>query len=377
MAGRRDLPSKQELYGIAKRLGIEGRSHMSKDELADAVQRATERKGPKVKVVVTGATGNVGTALLRRLAEVPEIEVHGISRRPPENAPPYRGVPWTPVELGRPGAEEVLKTTFANADAVVHLAWLIQPSRDERLMYRTNVAGSAQVFEAAVAAGVPHLVHMSSVGAYSPGSKERRVDESWRVGGVPTSFYSRHKAAVENMLTKFESELLVSRVRPGLILQSDAGAEIREYFLGSLVPRFLFRHRVPVLPLPREMVMQFVHADDVADGLARVLERRPRGAVNLVADPVVTPDVLADVLGGRHVPLPARLLRALATVTWHLRLQPTSPGWVDLALKCPLLDASRARSELGWEPRHDAREALRALVRGIAEGKTVPASPSL
>jgi len=330
-----------------------------------------------MRVVITGATGNVGTALLRRLAEEPDIQAHGISRRPPGDAPPYRGVPWTPVELGRPGAEEVLQGVFENADAVVHLAWRIQPARDERAAYRTNVAGSAQVFSAAVAAGVPHLVHMSSVGAYSPGSKDRRVDESWPVDGVRTSFYSRHKAAVEHMLNKFESDLLISRPRPGLILQSDAGSEIRDYFLGGLVPKALFRHRIPVLPLPRDLVLQFVHADDVADGLVRIIRQRPHGGVNLVADPVVTPRALAEVLGGRPVFVPGGLLRLAANVSWRLRLQPTPPGWIDLALKSPLLDASRAREELGWKPEFDAQEALQALVRGIGEGKEVPGSPAL
>jgi UDP-glucose 4-epimerase len=330
-----------------------------------------------VKVVVTGASGNVGTALLRRLADEPDIEVHGISRRPPADAPPYRGVAWTPVEIGRPGAEELLVPAFDKADAVAHLAWLIQPARDERLMYRTNVAGSAQVFTAAADAGVPHLVHMSSVGAYSPGGKDRRVDESWPVNGVTTSFYSRQKAAVEHLLNEFETRLLISRPRPGLILQSDAGSEIRGYFLGSLVPKALFRHRIPVLPLPRDLVLQFVHADDVADALTRILRQRPHGAVNLAAEPVVTPCALAEVLGGRHVAVPGRLLRLVANVTWRLRLQPTPPGWVDLALKSPLLDASRARTELGWQPRFDAQEALQALVRGIAEGDEVQASPVL
>lgn len=330
-----------------------------------------------MKVVITGATGNVGTALLRRLADEPDIEVHGISRRPPGDAPPYRGVKWTPIELGRAGAEEPLTVAFENADAVVHLAWLIQLARDERLMYRTNVAGSAQVFSAAADAGVPHLVHMSSVGAYSPGSKDRRVDESWPVNGVTSSFYSRHKAAVEHLLNQFESRMLITRPRPGLILQADAGSEIRDYFLGKLVPKALFRHRIPILPLPRDLVLQFVHSDDVADALARILKQRPHGAVNLAAEPVVTPRALAEVLGGRHVALSPHLLRLAANVSWRLRLQPTPPGWVDLALKSPLLDVTRARTELGWEPRFDAEEALRALVRGIGSDEEVPASPVL
>ena len=330
-----------------------------------------------MKVVVTGATGNVGTALLRRLAQEPDVDVHGISRRPPADAPPYRGIGWTPLDIGRPGAEEPLRTAFENADAVVHLAWLIQPSHDERELYRTNVAGSARVFDAAAKAGVPHLVHMSSVGAYSPSGKARRVDEQWPVDGVKTSFYSRHKAAVEHLLNQYETSMLISRPRPGLILQSDAGSEVRDYFLGRLVPKALFRHRIPILPLPSDLVLQFVHSDDVADALTRILRQRPHGPVNLVTEPVVTPRVLAEVLGGRHVPMSAWLLRLLANVTWRLRLQPTPPGWVDLALTAPLLDATRARAELGWEPKYDAQQALQALLRGIGTGRDVPASPVL
>lgn len=328
-----------------------------------------------MKVVVTGATGNVGTALLRRLADEPDVRVHGISRRAPANEPPYRDVEWTHVDIGKPGAQEPLSVAFEGADAVVHLAWLIQPSRDHRLLYVTNVAGSARVFDAAVTAGVPHLVHMSSVGAYSPGGKERRVDESWPVNGVPTSFYSRHKAAVEHMLARFESRLLITRPRPGLILQRAAGTEIRDYFLGQLVPKSLFRHRIPVLPLPKDMVLQFVHADDVADGLTRILRRRLPGAFNFVAEPVVTAGQLAKLLGGKHVPVPPKLLRHLANVSWRARLQPTPPGWVDLALASPLLDATRARTELDWAPRFDAQETLQDLVRGIATGAEVTASP--
>ena len=77
--------------------------------------------------------------------------------------------------------------------------------------------GSPRVFEAAAAAGAGALVHASSVGAYSPGPKDRRVDESWPTEGIPSSFYSRHKAACERALDELESrdpQLRVARLRP-------------------------------------------------------------------------------------------------------------------------------------------------------------------
>lgn len=328
---------------------------------------------------MTGATGNVGTALLRRLASEPDVQVHGISRRPPAPVPPY-DVEWTPVDLSRDGAEEPLTDVFRGADAVVHLAWRIQPAHDADTLYRTNVAGSERVFAAVREAGVPHLVHLSSVGAYSPAVKSRTVDEHWPTCGVSSSLYSVHKADVERRLDRVEREdagLTVSRLRPALILQPDAAAEIKRYFLGPLVPSALFRVTLPLLPLPKQLVLQFVHADDVADALALVLRRRLSGALNLAADPVVTPQVLAEVLRTRHVPLPPSVLRGLASLTWRLRLQPTSPGWVDLALATPVLDTSRARDELGWVPRHEARRVLSDLVDGMARREGEPASPAL
>jgi UDP-glucose 4-epimerase len=337
-----------------------------------------------MKIVVTGASGNVGTALLRRFAADPAPEVVALARRVPEPAPPYDRARWSAVDIGVPGAEELLQELMRGADAVVHLAWLIQPSHDEKVMYRTNVEGSGRVFAAAAGAGVPHLVHMSSVGAYSPADKSHPVDESWPTDGVPTSYYSRHKSAAERLLDVVERanpDMTVSRPRPGLILQPAAASEIKRYFLGPLVPRPMFQlavHRkLPVLPLPERMVMQFVHSDDIADALVRVLDTQLPGAVNLAADPVVTPAVLAQLVGARHVPIPEAVLRAAAAATWSLRLQPTSAGWVDLALSAPVLSTRRAREELGWTPRHDAGEVIRELLAGLARGEDAVASPVL
>src|SRR5205814_9483756 len=107
------------------------------------------------------------------------------------------------------------------------LSWLIQPSRDEEVLRATNVEGSRRVFEAAADASVPTLLYASSVGAYSPGPKDRAVDESWPTDGVRSSFYARHKAEVERILDGFEARhrgLRVVRLRPGLVFKREAAA---------------------------------------------------------------------------------------------------------------------------------------------------------
>lgn len=148
-----------------------------------------------MRVVVTGATGNVGIPLLRRLCADPAIAgVVGVARRPPAEGTGPAGtesVEWLACELGAADAPERLRPALVGADVVVHLAWLLQPSHRPQVMYATNVDGTRQVIDAVVAAGVPALVHASSVGAYSPGPKDRYVDEFWPTEGIASSVYSR------------------------------------------------------------------------------------------------------------------------------------------------------------------------------------------
>ena len=235
-----------------------------------------------MRVVVTGATGNVGTSVVRALVADPRIEeVVGVARRAPR---------WQPARTRWVRADVVtnaLEPLFDGADAVIHLAWLIQPSHDARALRAVNVDGSRRVFEAAVRAGVERLVHASSVGVYSPGPDDRRVDESWPSGGVPTSFYSRHKAEAERLLDELEGEIRIVRLRPGLIFKREAGAEIRRLFIGPLLPSPLVHPRMlPLLPLPPGLTLQAVHADDVGEAYRlAVTSPDARGAYNVAAEP--------------------------------------------------------------------------------------------
>src|SRR5918912_4454682 len=153
-----------------------------------------------MRIVVTGATGNVGTSVVRALgADERVTEIVGVARRVPRDWAPPR-TRWVAADVERD------ELPLAGADAVIHLAWLIQPSRDDAELERVNVHGSQRVFEAAARAGVGALVHASSVGVYSPGPKDRAVDESWPRRGIETLFYARHKVACEHALDALERE---------------------------------------------------------------------------------------------------------------------------------------------------------------------------
>src|SRR3954470_11101284 len=124
-----------------------------------------------LRIAVTGGTGNVGTALLRRLTDPAAgvAEVRGLVRRQPPQTAPYDRVSWHVADLGETRSEHELGGFLDGVDAVVHLAWAIQPGRHAKLLHRVNVDGTRRVARAAIGAGVQHVVHMSSLGAYAPG----------------------------------------------------------------------------------------------------------------------------------------------------------------------------------------------------------------
>jgi UDP-glucose 4-epimerase len=320
-----------------------------------------------VRVAVIGASGNVGTSLLRAFADEPAVEsVLGICRRLPER--PFPKVEWRSADI----ATSELEPHLRGSDAVVHLAWLIQPGRDKAQLHRVNVEGSARVFRAAANAGVPALVYASSVGAYSPGPKDRRVDEGWPTDGIDTSFYARHKAEVERLLDAHEREhpaMRVVRLRPGLVFKREAASQIRRLFAGPLLPGFLVRPSlVPAVPAVAGLRFQAVHSQDVGEAYRLAVVSDVRGAFNVAAEPVLTPAELGRLLDARPMRVPGAILRGGAALSYRLHLQPSEPGWVDMALAVPLLDVTKARRDLGWSPRRSSGEALLELLEGIRAG---------
>jgi nucleoside-diphosphate-sugar epimerase len=328
-------------------------------------------------VAVTGASGNLGTALLRRLTDpaVGVARVRGLARRRPPDTPPYDDVEWHLADLSEAASEEPLVRFVDGADAVVHLAWAIQPGRQAELLHRVNVEGTRRVVRAAAAAGAAHFVHMSSLGAYAPAAVAQTVSEDWPTTGIPSSQYSRDKSDAERVVREVTArypDLTLTVVRPTLVLQPEAASEIGRYFLGPLpfaAARLLPSPLAKLIPLPMPQVsVGFVHSDDVADALVRMLDRRAAGPFNISAEPVMTADDIARALGTRRVPVPAIALRALVQAAFTAHLVPTEPGWVDLGLHAPALDSARARTQLDWAPAHRGDEVLQDFVAALGQG---------
>jgi nucleoside-diphosphate-sugar epimerase len=329
-------------------------------------------------VVVTGASGNVGTALLDALQRCEQIDrVVGVARRRPSPTA-QRSIEWVSADVGQDPLDGVME----GADALVHLAWRFQPTRNRRSTWHSNVGGTLRTLDAASRAGVGTIVYASSVGAYSPASehdRDHRVDETWPTNAVPDAAYGTQKSYLERALDAFElahPDVRVVRIRSAFVFQPAAAPEQRRIFAGPFLPgRLVAGGGLPVVPLPKGLRFQTVHAADLADAYVAALVSPVRGAFNIAADPVIRPAELADVLRTRVVEVPAGIVRTAFAAAFHLRLVPAEPGLLDLFLSLPLMDATRARRELGWRPRHTSVQALQAFLAGLRDPRGGPTPP--
>lgn len=283
-----------------------------------------------MKIVVTGGSGNVGTALRRHI----EFEDVGVDVR----------------------ALSSLRDAIRGADVVVHLAWAIKPTNRE-----TNVDGSEHVLAACVKEEIGHLVCASSVAAYAPAPRWSRVDESWPVTGIAGSSYSAHKVRLEEMIGRYPLPCTV--IRPCGIGQASAAAQLRRWLLGRWLPPRL----LPWLPIPLwdGLRLQLVHSDDVARAIVEIVRRKALGAFNLASEPVLTAPMIAERVGAGRLPVPYPVIEKLAGATSRLGLQPLTPEWVRMADQAPLVRTTRAHEDLGWWPGHDARDVLSEVVMAM------------
>jgi nucleoside-diphosphate-sugar epimerase len=322
-------------------------------------------------VAVTGPTGEIGKAFVSSLERAREVRrIVGMARRPFD--PAARG--WRKVTylqgdvLNRSSVERLID----GADVVVHLAFVIMGSPDES--HEINIVGSRNVFEATIAAGAKRLVYASSVAAYGfHEDNPARLTEETPLRGNEEFYYSAHKAELEALLGGLleDSSTEGYLFRPCIVAGADATMLIRSLPYVQLSERLPSALRSlfdvvpilkPVLPDPG-VPFQLVHHDDVATAMrAAVLGRGRPGAYNLAAPGELTVSDLADALGWYSVPVPELAVDATAELAVRLPFLPPEAAWLSAFRRPVIMDTSKARRELRWRPRHDAKATLREMV---------------
>ena len=327
-----------------------------------------------MRVVVFGASGNVGSAVVRALGQEPQVNaIVGVARRRPDWVPPKTA--WVSADVARDDLQRIVR----GADAVVHLAWQFQPTHDPYATWESNGIGSARLLDALGEADVPVLVYASSVGAYSPNLDDDPVDETWPTHGWPAAAYGREKAYVERLVDAYVARFpdrRVVRLRQAFVFQTESASQQRGLFAGPLLPgRLIGRGLMPILPWPHGLRFQAVHADDLADAYCRAILDPVRGAFNIAAEPIVTGERLAALLRARLLPIPPQLVRGSMWGAWRAHVLPAPPELFEMALRLPVMSTRRAGAELGWSPRHSGIDAVSAFLDGLRQGARGPTPP--
>jgi nucleoside-diphosphate-sugar epimerase len=325
-------------------------------------------------VAVTGPTGTFGSGLIPLLEAEPRVgRIVGIARRPFD--PTAQG--WNKMEYrqGDVRDPDALRETFAEADVVVHLAFMITGTASRETIRAINVEGTLGAFAAAAATQARRFVYASSVAAYGfHPDNPIGMTEDWPVRPAARLFYAQEKAELEHLLSDQAREhphIGLYLLRPPVVLGPHAvGAkDALPAPVAAAAARMLeLARRLPVpLPVPApDLPMQFIHEEDVGQALLRcVVAEGPPGAYNIAADGVLTVADVVRELGLTPVPIPGALAsgaaRAAALIP-PLPFVPPAAEWVEAASHPAIMDTTKAKRELGWRPRYTALESLRATL---------------
>lgn len=294
-----------------------------------------------MKVLVTGSSASLAHSLLPRLCAEPAItEVTGIDLRAPHFIHPKFRSLQTDFRDSR------VDRLLAGHDALVHMAYVVLRGHLRvEIMHDINVGASLRLLQAAQAAGLKRIIHLSSAAVYGSG---RDLDESAALSPLRGFLYGMHKAELEQQIETSVPECL--RLRPHVILGPHAQPVLRQILD---LPAYLRLDD----PQPE---LQCVHEDDVAEAIICGLRCRTSGPCNLAAGDSWT---LREVMRQRHahcLPLPAGIARAGLALAHGLSGWGGEPGWLEGLRHTLTLDCRRAERELGWRPWHSAAQALAA-----------------
>lgn len=325
-----------------------------------------------MKVFLTGATGFIGGRVAQRLLDRGDEVV--AMHRSVEQQLPLAVMGCDPVE-GSLSDLKAIAAGLEGCDAAIHGAAIYEvgvPSSRHAAMHEANVLGTERVLRAALEAGIPKLVYISTIAAFGNTHGEV-VDETYQHPGVEfTSYYEQ---------TKFEAHQVARRmiddegldaviVQPGGVYGPGDHSE-----LGNLTKQTL-AGKLPLIPFP-DFGINVVHVDDVADGVLLALDKGEVGEQYVLGGEVTTNrDLVRTVaeVGGRKPPsraLPTPLVKSIAPLgrlVGPLLGYPPNMRELISSTDGVTFWASHAKAErdLGYAPR-DLRSSIADTLRELGK----------
>jgi UDP-glucose 4-epimerase len=316
-----------------------------------------------MRYVITGGSGYIGSRLVDLLERRDDTEKIVIC----DVAPPKGYRPHTEYERldvrDRQAVRSVLERV--QPDVLVHLAFILNPSHDEELAYNVDVNGTHNVLEAADKVGTRQVLVTTSGVAYGAfADNPVPLTEDDPVRGVAGFTYARDKTESDRLCQLWAAthpERVMTIVRPCIVF----GPNVDNYLV-RLWTKQPFAVDVGTI----DSQIQFVHEDDVVEGITGLLLGRHAGAFNVAGDGLMTNRECAELIGVPIRKLPLRVYRGLARVMWRLRQSEVPPGGIEFALHSWLLSNDKLKRTTGWSPKYTSRETFEITMR--AHGKMPP-----
>ena len=308
-----------------------------------------------MRYLVTGGSGYIGGRLVERLSQREDTEQIVICDvRPPRSHRP--GVQYTQLDVtDAPRVRETIERE--RPDVLIHLAFVLNPIHDADRMYDIDVGGTQNVLEAAESAGVQQVLVTSSATAYGAfPDNPVPMAEDHPVRGVPDFEYARDKAECDRLCQLWalrNPDRVMTIVRPCIVL----GPNVDNYIVRLWTDQ-PFQLDVGANDTP----MQFVHEDDLVDGLMLLIEGRHTGAFNIAGDGTMTIGELGDLMGAKRRKVPLKVAWKLGGLMWKLHQSETPPGNLHFALH-PWVVATEKLKTVGWQPKHTTRETFEIAMR--------------
>jgi UDP-glucose 4-epimerase len=316
-----------------------------------------------MRYVITGGSGYIGSRLvdlLERRDDTEKIVICDVAA--PKGYRPHTEYERLDVR-DRQAVRSVLERV--RPDVLVHLAFILNPSHDEEFAYNVDVNGTHNVLEAADKVGTRQVLVTTSGVAYGAfPDNPVPLTEDDPVRGVAGFTYARDKTESDRLCQLWAAthpERVMTIVRPCIVF----GPNVDNYLVRLWTKQ---PFAVDVGTIDRQI--QFVHEDDVVEGITGLLLGRYAGAFNVAGDGLMTNRECAELIGTPTRKMPLRVYRGLARVMWKLRQSEVPPGGIEFALHSWLLSNEKLKRTTGWSPKYTSRETFEITMR--AHGKMPP-----